>query len=39
MKLIRVLYGYYFLKETLSRRELFILLLLTIAGVVATLYN
>jgi drug/metabolite transporter (DMT)-like permease len=39
MKLIRVLYGYYFLKEKLYNSELFILLLLMIAGVIASLNN
>lgn len=39
MKLIRVLYGYYFLKEKLNNRELLILLLLTSAGIIASLSN
>ena len=39
MKLIRVLYGYYFLKEKLNNRELLILLLLTITGIIASLSN
>ena len=39
MKLIRVLYGYYFLKEKLNNRELLMLLLLTSAGIIASLSN
>ena len=39
MKLVRVLYGLYYLKEKLNRRELFILVLLTSAGIIASLSN
>ncbi len=39
VKLIRVLYGYYFLKEKLNNREMLILLLFTIAGIIASLSN
>lgn len=39
MKLVRVLYGYFFLNEKLNNRELFILLLLTSAGVIVSVSN
>lgn len=39
MKLIRVLYGYCILKEKLNNRELLVLLLLTTAGIIASLSN
>lgn len=39
MKLVRVLYGYYFFKEKLNNSELLILFFLTTAGIIASLYN